>query len=120
MNNYLIASIAVLVLAGCANNKSMYYWGEYENLIYQSYRTPGEATPDIQVIKLEEDIEKAKAKGKKIPPGIYSHLGMMYAATGNHSLALEALEMEKTLFPESSVLIDGMISRSLQSPKEAE
>lgn len=120
MKKLLITTCLAIILTGCASNQSMYYWGEYESLLYKSFHTAGEATPDIQISQLEEDIEKAKAKGKKIPPGIYAHLGLMYAAAGNQSLAMEALEMEKSLFPESATLIDGMIERSIKSAKGEE
>lgn len=117
MNKFLVTTCFAIVLTGCASNKSIYYWGEYENLLYKSFHEAGEATPNIQISQLEEDIEKAKAKGKKVPPGVYAHLGLMYAAAGNQSLAMEALEMEKTLFPESVTLINGMIERSIKSAK---
>ncbi len=115
MKKLLITAVTIAVLTGCTMPKSHYYWGEYENLIYKTYNTPGEATPDIQIAELEEDIEKAKAKGMPIPPGLYAHLGFMYASNGSISLALEAFETEKSLFPESSVLIDGMIQRVTKS-----
>jgi len=103
----------LLVITGCnlAPNHQ-YYWGEYENLIYDSYNKPGSATPELQIQKITQDIEQAKENRKKIPPGLYAHLGMMYAFQGNKSLALAAFNEEKRLFPESSALIDGMIKRS--------
>jgi len=115
MNKILLTIVISVVLSACANNKSIYHWGQYESLLYKSYHVPGEGTPDIQIVQLEQDIEKAKSLGKKTPPGLYAHLGFMYASVGNSSLAMEALEMEKSLFPESTVLIDGMINRSLKN-----
>lgn len=111
MKKLLITAVTIAVLTGCTMPKPHYYWGEYESLIYKTYHKAGEATPEIQIAKLEEDIQKAKAKGMPVPPGIYAHLGLMYASNGSLSLALEAFETEKVLFPESSVLIDGMIKR---------
>lgn len=103
------------LLTGCATNNTQYYWGEYENLIYQSYNTPGEATPLMQIEKLEADITKAAEAGKPIPPGVYAHLGLMYASNGNKDMALVSLQKEKELYPESKVFIDGLIKRSVEN-----
>lgn len=111
MKKLLITAVTIATLTGCTMPKPHYYWGQYENLIYKTYHKADEATPDIQIAQLEEDIQKAKAQGMPVPPGVYAHLGFMYASNGNVSLALEAFETEKALFPESSVLIDGMIKR---------
>ena len=107
----LIAGLIVLT-TGCANNSSLYYWDNYEPMIYKMYNKPGEATPQIQIDHLSVDIQQAENNGKPIPPGLYAHLGMMYAAVGNMSDAMASFEQEKALFPESAVLIDGMMSRA--------
>ena len=45
---------------------------------------------------------------------------MMYAALGNASESQAALTMEKTLYPEASVLIDGLLQRAQQNSEQAE
>ena len=112
-NNILGAVVAVLLFSGCASNSTQYYWGGYESLVYKMHHTPGEVTPSIQIEQLQTDIEKAKAAGKPIPPGVYAHLGLMYAANGNKELALVSLNKEKELFPEASTFVNGLIKRSL-------
>lgn len=112
-NKVLAIFTAVLLFSGCASNNTQYYWGEYESLVYKTHHTPGEVPPSIQIEQLQTDIEKAQAVGKPIPPGVYAHLGLMYAANGNKELALASLTKEKELFPESSTFIDGLIKRSL-------
>lgn len=107
------ALLSVLLVGGCANTKKpVYHWGQYQDLVYKGFVTPAEATPDMQITQLETDIENAQSTGQKIPPGLYAHLALMYAANGDKPSALAAFEQEKTLFPESTVLIDGMIERS--------
>jgi len=114
MKNKVLGTLAaVLLFTGCVSNNTQYYWGEYENLVYKTHHTPGEVPPSIQIEQLQTDIEKAQAAGKPIPPGVYAHLGLMYAANGNKELALASLTKEKELFPESSTFIDGLINRSL-------
>lgn len=113
MTKQIMLSLITLAIAGCnVTPNQQYYWGNYEALIYDSYNKPGSATPELQIKKITQDIERAKSSRKKIPPGLYAHLGMMYASQGNRPLAMAAFDEEKKLFPESSVLIDGMIERS--------
>lgn len=107
-----VVFLASILLVGCAANDNQYYWGEYENLVYKTYHQPGEVPPSIQIEQLQIDIEKAQAVGKPIPPGIFAHLGVMYAADGNKELALKYLIQEKELYPESKTFIDGLIERS--------
>ena len=113
MKNILIIAFSILLLTSCASNDTQYHWGEYENLVYKTHHTPGEVPPIVQIEKLQTDIEKAKASGKPVPPGVYAHLGLMYAASGNKELALSSLRKEKELFPESAKFIDGLIQRSI-------
>ena len=98
-------------LSGCVSN-NQYYWGQYENLIYKMYLEPGSAQPQEQIVKLTQDIERAEAAGKPVPPGVFAHLGLMYAQVGNASSANNAFENEKRLYPDSKVLIEGMQNRA--------
>lgn len=102
-----------LIIQGCAHqSKSLYYWGQYEPMIYDMYLNPGKADLDTQILTLSELIEKAESYGKKVPPGIYAHLGMAHAQSGNIDAALDAFNAEKELYPESTVFLDGIINRS--------
>lgn len=105
-------SLALLVLSGCASQKTQYYWGEYENFVYLMYAKPGEATPEVQIQRLVAERDLAQAAGKPVPPGVNAHLGMMYAASGNIEQALLSFEEEKRTYPESGKLMDDMIARA--------
>ncbi|CAC9459034.1 hypothetical protein BSPLISOX_18 [uncultured Gammaproteobacteria bacterium] len=107
----LVSLVSVLLLSGCGNN-NLYYWGQYENIVRQSYVAPDEVDTATQISELEIDLRKAKDSGKKVAPGFYAHLGMMYAKQGNTAKSEAMLLQEKALFPESSVLIDGMLERA--------
>ena len=102
-NLYLI--ILLLGLGSCAS-RTIYHWGHYQELLYDQYQTPGKATPESQVLKLEEDIEVARSKNKPLPPGFFAHLGYQYLQMGRTSDAKESFEAEKRQFPESAVLMD--------------
>ncbi len=99
-------------MVGCVpQSSSLYYWGGYERLIYTMYKQPGSADAVTQIQVLTADIQRAAGTGKPVAPGVYAHLGMMYASQGDVDKAVNALNMEKQLYPESTVMIDGMIGR---------
>ncbi|WP_298978231.1 DUF4810 domain-containing protein, partial [uncultured Campylobacter sp.] len=54
-----------------------------------------------QIEALEKSIQKAYEKGRKVPPGLYSHLGLLYLSAGNGVRARESFEKEAQAFPES-------------------
>lgn len=107
---------SVLFLSGCAS-KNTYYWGDYEQLVHDMYIEPGSADATTQIEKLTTDIQKAQSSGKPTPPGVHAHLGYMYSLQGNTSEAKTALLQEKALYPESAVLIDGMLERAFGDKK---
>lgn len=103
-------AVLSLMLAACGGNtKPLYYWGSYEGLVHDMYIAPGNAPPAMQIEKINADIEQAAQRGQGVPPGVYAHLGMAYAAQGNAERATAALLKEKSLFPESRGMIDTLI-----------
>lgn len=107
----VLASIFLVV--GCAAPKpEIYYWGAYEELIHDAYFKPGAADPATQIEKLNADIQKSVAQGKRIAPGIFAHLGYLYAMEGKVSQSTAAFRQEQTLYPESKVFIEGMLNRA--------
>ena len=101
---------ALCALSACAS-KSLYHWGRYEDLIYDMYVNPGKADTSTQAAKLSEDIDKAHAEGKAVPPGVHAHLGYLYYQQGNLGGAQQEFQTEKRLFPESAAFIDGILQR---------
>lgn len=104
--------LTVIFVTGCATNTNMYTWGQYESLIYEFHNGDGSVTPQKQIETLQETIASAVVKNKKVGPGIYAHLGMLYSSVGETDKARAALEQERTLFPESELFINGMLNRS--------
>ena len=106
-----ILLVSCSIMIGCATSEPLYYWGDYEELIYQMYIEPGAADSATQVAKLKEDIIKASTAGKPVPPGLHAHLGYMYFLQSDTHAAVLEFEMEKKLFPESTKFVDGLMGR---------
>lgn len=111
----MLLLLSMFLLASCATNKDIYYWGEYEKLIHDSYIKPGSADSTTQIQKLNTDIQKSEAEGKRVAPGIYAHLGYLYALEGKDTQSKAAFKQEMTLYPESTVFIEGMLTRAKQN-----
>jgi len=108
----LVAALLPLVgLSACAQQKTLYDWGSYEQLVYEMYAKPGKADPGTQIAKLTEDVARINAEGRHVAPGVHAHLGYLYYTQGQSALAQEEFLIEKQLFPESAVFIDGMLAR---------
>jgi len=111
----VIGLVSVLLVAGCATgHKDMYYWGEYENMLNDMYSNPGNTGLDVQIEKIHTDINHADEEGKPSPPGLYAHLGFLYASQGDIAKAKKAFNIEKKLFPESATFINGMMKRAFK------
>ena len=106
---YLILIALAALFSSCVSTK--YHWGEYENLIYTQYQEPGKASPEIQIQKLEADIQKAASKNKPLPPGFYAHLGYQYLQIGKAVEARQYFTAEKVAFPESAALMDRFLKK---------
>ena len=109
----LLATVLIsLVLAGCVTPEPpLYRWGEYENILYGSYRATGESDPVNDALKLEEDMMRTEVEGAAIPPGVRVHLGYLYFYQGRTDEARLLFELERERFPESTVLVDGLLQR---------
>jgi len=104
-----VAFLAILALiTGCQT--SIYYWGHYENLVYDTYAKPEKVPPEMQVHVMEEDLAKAGSANKPLPPGFHAHLGYEYYLLGKTDLALQQFQQEKKEFPESTVFMDRVIT----------
>jgi len=104
---FLFVSIVTFSLTGCAT--SIYGWEGYPDQIYANLR--GDVSLESQLQALEKDLQKILSKNKKVPPGLYAHIGMLQAEVGNRDRARECFNEEKNLFPESAVFMDRLLSR---------
>ena len=105
------AGVFALALGGCAKPPPpLYGWGSYQAQVYAHFKAQ-DTGPERQVSALEADLQKIRAKGQTPPPGYHAHLGMLYASLGKDDQAVQQLQTEKSLFPESTVYMDSLLSK---------
>ncbi len=104
--------ITALLLGGCVTPEPpLYRWGEYENIIYRGYKDSGGSDPVNDAVLLSEDMARTEAEGLQVPPGVRIHLGYLYFAQGRTDEARALFEMEREVFPESRVFVNGLLAR---------
>ncbi len=105
----VLVTVLITLLAGCAA-PTLYSYGSYEELIYGSYATPGQVSPETQVEKLEQDYQEARAANKRMCPGWHAQLGHLYFQLGRMDQAQQEFLTEKAEFPESAVMMDRFLA----------
>lgn len=105
---------ALALLSGCASQPALYRWGDYENQVYSHFKNTGSVDEQIAAL------EKTLATGNQTQnpgPGIYAHLGLLYAKQGREDLMRKSWEKEKALYPESAAYLDFLMNRKKPSPQ---
>ncbi|MGS0893090.1 DUF4810 domain-containing protein [Burkholderia stagnalis] len=116
--NWLPATAAALLLAGCASSTPpLYQWTGYQPQVYEYFK--GQKSPQEQIDALEKALQEIRGKGHTPPPGFHAHLGMLYASVGNTQQAGQEFEAEKQLFPESSTYMDFLLKKKPADQKAA-
>jgi len=108
--SYVGIILAALVLAacfaGCASEKTLYSWGQYEYQLYSFFK--GESRETL-IMTMESDQSTIENSGEALPPGFYAHMGMLYLENGNATGAAACFEREKALFPEAAAFMDFLL-----------
>lgn len=115
----LVLSLLALSLAGCKQKQGIYYWGDYSDTYYMQMKEPGEAADAAHLRSLEAVIEQSKSQNLAVPPGVHAEYGFIMFKAGKMDAAITNFEQEKTLYPESRVLMDRLIA-SAGMRKESE
>lgn len=92
-------------LFGCATSK--YHWGKYEASLYKHYKNP--ADQEQYAVALASVIEDGEQSGT-VPPGIYAEYGYVLYSIGRNADSISYFEKEKKTWPESTLLMDKMIT----------
>jgi hypothetical protein len=100
--------LAALLLSGCATTTTrQYQWGEYEGLLYASYKDP--AKVEELTVGLRELIAQIERNNQKVAPGLYAELGTLYLQAGSADEALSMYRKERDAWPESRGLMSALI-----------
>ena len=105
----MLMALSVLLTA-CATQEPklvLYHWGEYQNLQYQSFDETAQVSE--QIGGMERYFQEASSKNMKPAPGAHAHLGMLYAKSGNITMAKVQFEVERKLFPEANQYMSFML-----------
>ena len=105
INTFLLSSLVVLLTACGSNaNQTIYHWDKaYIDSVYESLNEEGDI--NTQISNLEKIIQDSYTNKKKIAPGLYAQLGLLYSKIGNNSKSIMNLNKEMEMFPESKQYI---------------
>lgn len=112
-----ILLLLAMTLTGCTSTSQLFYWGQYEDIIYTSYANPGELTASRQIELLSNEIALAQQNNIKPAPGLYAQLGTAAVENNQKQMAKDAFEHEAKLYPESKAFMDYLIRQLEESKK---
>lgn len=100
---------ACAALGGCANKPTpLYQWEGYPDLVDSYFRTD-KLSPDAQIQKMEEGLQKIQTEGGIAPPGYHAHLGLLYVHQGRMGPFAAQIQAEKKQYPESTPFMDFLL-----------
>lgn len=112
------ALLALLTLSGCVTTPQTYDWGEYDQLLYETYKEPVRA--EALRLELETHIAALEAGNSRVPPGLYAELGTLYLEAGDGDRAIALYEKERAAWPESRGLMTALIVNLQRRKADAE
>jgi len=115
--------VLVLFLSGCATPRAappMYYWAGYSTTLYNSKKTPSDASILTHQKTLELIIKESKTRNLRIPPGVYAELGYIYLKQSNNQLAIQYFKLEREIYPESTLLMQRLENVALTKDNKPE
>jgi hypothetical protein len=68
---------------------------------------------------LAAQLQRTIAAGRAVPPGLHAHLALLHAQLGNDAKAVEHLQAEKALYPESALYMDFLLANARRQPGAA-
>ncbi len=108
---FILIFLFMQTLTGCTSTSNLYYWGHYEDMVYNRYVTPGSTTAQQQIDLIMSDIQAAEEKQMKPAPGIYAQLGVAAVENNQRSLAEASFAKEAELYPESKHFMDYLLQQ---------
>jgi len=105
-------AVAIACLAGCAQQpKPLYAWGGYQDLVYEYMKGDGKSIEE-QMTMLQKQLQATTAAQAAVPPGLHAHMGLLSLKLGQSADAVDHLQTERRLFPESAPYMDWLLKRA--------
>jgi len=105
-----VYSIVFCLFLGACAGKQIYYWRNYEPIVYSSFSNPGKQSPEEQIELLLKDLDQTQQNKLKVHPGLYAQLGYLHAQRGDVQNAQKYFDLERNAFPESEKLMQRFIN----------
>jgi len=96
---------------GCSSSSSLYEWGDYDQWLYENYKSPesdAKLYEDLTVLITEYESD-GDPDAKPLAPGVYAEYGFLLMRRGENARAIRYYEKEKAQWPESALFMDRMI-----------
>ncbi|MCX6141883.1 MAG: DUF4810 domain-containing protein [Ignavibacteriales bacterium] len=113
----LLFMLFVGLLAGCATNKDIFYWGDYSESLYAYKKNPDDKTLAAHKKTLLDIITVSPKQNRPVPPGVYAEYGYLIVKEGKQAEGLEYLNKEETQYPESKIFVE-RLKQELQGGKK--
>lgn len=101
----LIFCLMAISLTACNSTQRGLYWGSYSETLYEHKQTPNENTRANHLKSLRDIVTKSESKGTRIPPGVMIEIALMEIENGNSAAAMNWLDKELVLYPESVKIV---------------
>ena len=105
-----------LALSGCAP-QGLFYWGDYESSLYERYVANDSQHTDAY---LRSTISEAEQRQQRVPPGVFADYGFLLYTRGDKAGAIAYFQKERTLYPESTALMNKLIEKIQQKDNPPE
>ena len=114
---FVLCFVLCVLLQACASAPStLYDWKDYPDRTHDYLRSHGYASDsgnaNDALKAMQHELTDFQDGRLRAPPGYYAHLGLLYARQGDLAHYTQALESEKTLFPESAPFIDYLLNNT--------
>jgi hypothetical protein len=102
---------AALAAGGCAQKRTVYDWGTYQDSLYTLWCRPenGALLDDIQ--RLTDQVGATRAAGRTPGPGVQAHIGYLHVMAGDAAAAMSWFRAEEADWPESAVFMHRLIAK---------
>ncbi len=105
---FTLLCVCALSMTACLPQKQ-FYWGSYEESLFYRQQHAGAGGENDATTKLLATIEEAQTTNMKVGPGIHADYGYLLFKQGKPEEAIEELQKEAMLYPESKPLMETMV-----------